>query len=128
MLELLVFEEGLTGVKASEFSRMRDAPLDRFTVDRLMTISNRLTCCVKVKVTIKPGSGQFRPDRAQRSVNAREHENRYLPRGLFLIISKNRHLCGLTVEQPLALLTSRHCRPHPKAVAAYFDRRHRVGD
>ena len=41
-------------MKASEFSRMRDAPLDRFTVDRLMTISNRLTCCVKVKVTIKP--------------------------------------------------------------------------
>lgn len=46
--------EGLTGVKASEFSRIRNAHLDRFSVDRLMTIINRLNCRVDVKVTIRP--------------------------------------------------------------------------
>jgi predicted XRE-type DNA-binding protein len=46
--------EGLTGVKASEFSRIRNARLDRFTVDRLMTIINRLNCRVDVKVTVRP--------------------------------------------------------------------------
>jgi predicted XRE-type DNA-binding protein len=46
--------EGLTGVKASEFSRIRNAHLARFTVDRLMTIINRLNCRVDVKVIIRP--------------------------------------------------------------------------
>ena len=46
--------EGLTGVKASEFSRIRNAHLERFTIDRLMTIINRLNCRVDVKVSIKP--------------------------------------------------------------------------
>ena len=41
-------------MKASEFSRIRQAPLARFTVDRLMTIINRLNCRVEVKVIIKP--------------------------------------------------------------------------
>lgn len=49
--------EGLTGVKASEFSRIRNAHLERFTVDRLMTIINRLDCRVEVKVTIRPMTG-----------------------------------------------------------------------
>jgi len=31
-----------TGVAAADFSRIRTAKLDRFTVDRLMTILNRL--------------------------------------------------------------------------------------
>ncbi len=48
--------EGLTGVKASEFSRIRNAHLARFTADRLMTILNRLNCRVEVKLTIKPVS------------------------------------------------------------------------
>jgi predicted XRE-type DNA-binding protein len=47
--------KGLTGVQASEFSRIRNAQLARFTIDRLMTILNRLNCRVEVKVTIKPG-------------------------------------------------------------------------
>ena len=46
--------EGLTGVKASEFSRIRNAHLARFTVDRLMTTPNRLNRRVEVKVTIPP--------------------------------------------------------------------------
>ena len=45
--------EGQTGVKASEFSRIRNAHLERFTVDRLMTILNRLHCRVDVKVSVK---------------------------------------------------------------------------
>src|SRR5215470_8720401 len=45
--------EDQTGVKASEFSRIRNAHLERFTVDRLMTIINRLNCRVDVKVTVK---------------------------------------------------------------------------
>lgn len=45
--------EALTGVKASEFSRIRNAHLERFTIDRLMSILNRLNCRVDVKVSIK---------------------------------------------------------------------------
>jgi predicted XRE-type DNA-binding protein len=48
--------EGLTGVKASEFSRIRNAHLERFTIDRLMTVLNRLNHRVDVKVTIRPVS------------------------------------------------------------------------
>jgi predicted XRE-type DNA-binding protein len=47
---------GLTGVKAREFSRSRNAQLARFTAERLMTLLNRLTCRVEVQVTIKPVS------------------------------------------------------------------------
>ncbi len=45
--------EGRTGVKASEFSRIRNAHLERFTVDRLMSIINRLHCHVDMKVSVK---------------------------------------------------------------------------
>ena len=44
----------LTGVAASEFSRVRNARLTRFTVDRLMTLLNRLDQEVEVLVTIRP--------------------------------------------------------------------------
>jgi hypothetical protein len=33
---------GRTGIAAADFSRIRNADLDRFTVDRLMSIINRL--------------------------------------------------------------------------------------
>jgi predicted XRE-type DNA-binding protein len=45
--------EDHTGVKASEFSRIRNAHLERFTVDRLMSIINRLHCRIDVKVSVK---------------------------------------------------------------------------
>lgn len=45
--------EDQTGVKASEFSRIRNAHLERFTVDRLMSIINRLHCRIDVKVSVK---------------------------------------------------------------------------
>jgi predicted XRE-type DNA-binding protein len=41
-----------TGIAASEFSRIRNASLGRFTVDRLMTILGRLNCDVQVSVTV----------------------------------------------------------------------------
>ena len=44
----------LTGVAASEFSRVRNAKLTRFTVDRLMTLLNKLDQEVEVAVTVRP--------------------------------------------------------------------------
>ncbi len=44
----------LTGVAASEFSRVRNAKLTRFTVDRLMTILNKLDQEGEVTVTTQP--------------------------------------------------------------------------
>ena len=43
----------LTGTAAADFSRIRNADLDRFTVDRLMTIVNRLGGRVEVSVKVK---------------------------------------------------------------------------
>src|SRR5215831_9621321 len=60
------------------------------------------------------------------SVKAREHEDRELPAGLVLILDKNRHLGGLTVEQALALLPRGYGGLDPKALAAHFDRCLRV--
>lgn len=44
---------GLTGIAAADFSRIRNANLDRFTVDRLMSILNRLGARVEVKVRVR---------------------------------------------------------------------------
>jgi predicted XRE-type DNA-binding protein len=42
-----------TGVAAADFSRIRNADLQRFTVDRLMMIMNRLGARVEVAVKVK---------------------------------------------------------------------------
>jgi len=42
-----------TGIAAADFSRIRNADLDRFTVDRLMSIINRLGSRVEVKVRVR---------------------------------------------------------------------------
>lgn len=42
-----------TGVAAADFSRIRKADLGRFTVDRLMTIINRLGSRIEVKVRVR---------------------------------------------------------------------------
>jgi predicted XRE-type DNA-binding protein len=44
----------ITGIAAADFSRIRQAKLDRFTVDRLMTILARLDQQVHVAVTVRP--------------------------------------------------------------------------
>lgn len=43
-----------TGIAAADFSRIRNADLGRFTVDRLFSIINRLGAHVEVRVRDKP--------------------------------------------------------------------------
>jgi predicted XRE-type DNA-binding protein len=43
-----------TGIAAADFSRIRNADLARFTLDRLVGIINRLGSRVEVKVKVKP--------------------------------------------------------------------------
>ena len=45
-----------TGIAAADFSRIRNADLARFTVDRLVGIINRLGARVEVKLKIKPAA------------------------------------------------------------------------
>src|SRR6185503_18414428 len=45
--------QALTGIAAADFSRIRNADLGRFTVDRLMSIINRLGSRVEVAVKVK---------------------------------------------------------------------------
>lgn len=43
-----------TGIAAADFSRIRNADLSRFTLDRLMSILNRLGTRVDVRVSLRP--------------------------------------------------------------------------
>jgi len=45
-----------TGIAAADFSRIRNADLARFTLDRLVGIINRLGSRVEVKLKIKPAA------------------------------------------------------------------------
>ncbi|MGE3146562.1 MAG: helix-turn-helix domain-containing protein [Pseudorhodoplanes sp.] len=45
--------ESLTRIAAADFSRIRNANLDRFTVDRLMTVLARLGREVDIAVTVR---------------------------------------------------------------------------
>ena len=49
-----------TGTAAADFSRIRKAELGRFTVDRLMTVINRLGRRVEVNVKFKPAVRESR--------------------------------------------------------------------
>jgi predicted XRE-type DNA-binding protein len=42
-----------TGIAAADFSRIRNAGLQRFTLDRLMSVLNRLGSRVEVKVRVR---------------------------------------------------------------------------
>lgn len=44
---------GRTGIAAADFSRIRNADLGRFTVDRLISIMNLLGSRVQVKVRVR---------------------------------------------------------------------------
>ena len=46
--------QALTGIAAADFSRIRNADLGRFTLDRLMSIINRLGSRVDVKLKVRP--------------------------------------------------------------------------
>ena len=45
--------QGRTGIAAADFSRIRNADLGRFTLDRLMSIINRLGSRVEVKIKVR---------------------------------------------------------------------------
>lgn len=45
-----------TGIAAADFSRIRQARLDRFTIDRLLRILDRLGRDVRVAVSVAPGA------------------------------------------------------------------------
>lgn len=47
---------GRTGVAAADFSRIRHADLGRFTLDRLMSIMNRLGARVEVNIRVRPAT------------------------------------------------------------------------
>jgi predicted XRE-type DNA-binding protein len=46
--------EKATGVAASEFSRIRNVKLERFTIDRMITILGKLDRDVEVSVKVRP--------------------------------------------------------------------------
>ena len=46
--------EARTGVSHADFTRIRNVQLGRFTIDRLMTVLNKLGQQVEVKVTVQP--------------------------------------------------------------------------
>ena len=46
-----------TGIAAADFSRIRNADLGRFTVDRLLSILNRLGSQVEIKIKVRAGAG-----------------------------------------------------------------------
>jgi predicted XRE-type DNA-binding protein len=70
---------GRTGIAAADFSRIRNADLGRFTIDRLMSIINRLGS--RVEVRVKVGVPR-RPRRACRR------------RGDALIVGRDRTFAG----------------------------------
>jgi predicted XRE-type DNA-binding protein len=46
-----------TGIAAADFSRIRNADLARFTVDRLMSILNRLGSRIEVRIRVRRTEG-----------------------------------------------------------------------
>ncbi|HEV7397557.1 MAG TPA: helix-turn-helix transcriptional regulator [Pyrinomonadaceae bacterium] len=46
-----------TGIAAADFSRIRNADLGRFTVDRLISIINRLGSRVEVRIKVRRAEG-----------------------------------------------------------------------
>ena len=52
--------QALTGIAAADFSRIRNADLGRFTVDRLMGIINKLGSRVEVAVKVRRSASAAR--------------------------------------------------------------------
>lgn len=50
--------QALTGIDQAEFVRIRNAKLERFTIDRLMTIINKLDHRVDIQVEVRPAMAQ----------------------------------------------------------------------
>ena len=54
--------EARTGVSHADFTRIRNAQLGRFTIDRLMTVLNKLGQQVEVNVSLHPRPTANQPD------------------------------------------------------------------
>ncbi|OJY60784.1 MAG: XRE family transcriptional regulator [Sphingobium sp. 66-54] len=52
--------EARTGISAADFSRIRQVKLERFTIDRLLRILDRLNRDVRVKISVAPRAGEKR--------------------------------------------------------------------
>ncbi|HMB06982.1 MAG TPA: helix-turn-helix transcriptional regulator [Isosphaeraceae bacterium] len=59
-----------TGIAAADFSRIRNADLGRFTVDRLISILNRLGSNVEVRVRVRPRQSRMRQSKKRVSRRA----------------------------------------------------------
>jgi predicted XRE-type DNA-binding protein len=68
-----------TGIAAAEFSRIRNADLGRFTVDRLMSIINRLGSRVEVRVRVNRAETVAQEARREGAAPRQRH---YLVRAL----------------------------------------------
>jgi predicted XRE-type DNA-binding protein len=53
-----------TGIAAADFSRIRNADLGRFTVDRLMSIIGRLGSKVEIKISVRSIASRSRNRKA----------------------------------------------------------------
>lgn len=61
--------EDQTGVAASEFSRIRNVKLERFTIDRMITILGKLGQDVELSVRVKPRRKRALHENAARGVS-----------------------------------------------------------
>ena len=52
----------LAGVTEADISRIRNADLDRFTIDRLVKVLNRLDSQVQVAITLRPRENRIEDD------------------------------------------------------------------
>ena len=52
--------EARTGISAADFSRIRQVKLERFTIDRLLRILDRLNRDVRVKISVVPRASSVR--------------------------------------------------------------------
>jgi predicted XRE-type DNA-binding protein len=62
--------ERLTGVAASEFSRIRNVKLERFTIDRMIMILGKLDQEVELAVKVRPRSRSSRRNASGNPRNA----------------------------------------------------------
>lgn len=56
--------EKLTGVAHTDLSRIRNAKLDRFTLDRMITILGKLDKDIEVRIDVRPRSARREATRA----------------------------------------------------------------
>lgn len=65
--------EKITGIAASDFSRIRNVKLDRFTIDRMLTILTRLNQDFAITITAKPRKRTPRSVTKARATRHTEH-------------------------------------------------------